>query len=358
MTLSPVEDRRRKQRNIVYLAFGILIVIYTIKFSFPQHTALSVYQSYSDKPSASSPAGHGTPQEAASTPAAAATAAAPVVSTTRSHSSEPTMGSYKPPGGNEPVEMFNGTITNKAAIIIETRFRTNLVPLILHFSSVLGPSWPILIYTSAESVGMFSTSAALSRYLHSGLIQIRILPSSVLFTNSNSVNKFMTQKWLWESLAPAEHILIFQSDSMLCANAARSVEDFFDYDLVGAPIRKDLGQGYNGGLSLRKRSTILRVLKEWRWSAQDGDRFEDQWYYNRFHKLQLREKQAGKSPQDEGAINLPNMEIARTFSVETIDYPHPLGVHQVHRWISEGLVSLDEWCPEYKLCSTDPVKDT
>jgi hypothetical protein len=28
----------------------------------------------------------------------------------------------------------------------------------------------------------------------------------------------------------------------------------------------------------------------------------------------------------EGSIKLPSMEIARTFAVETIDYPNPLGL--------------------------------
>ena len=130
---------------------------------------------------------------------------------------------------------------------------------------------------------MFATSAALSRYIKAGTIQVRLLPQTVLFTNSDSVNKFMTDSWFWEDLDPVEHVLIFQSDSMLCANAARSVDDFFEYDLVGAPIAKDLGTGYNGGLSLRKRSTILRVLENYDWEAtqKEGDRFEDQWYYNR-----------------------------------------------------------------------------
>jgi len=39
--------------------------------------------------------------------------------------------------------------------------------------------------------------------------------------------------------------------------------------------------------------------------------------------------------------------------VETVDYPHPLGVHQVHRFQRAKLDSLNEWCPEYKLCSAE-----
>jgi hypothetical protein len=57
-------------------------------------------------------------------------------------------------------------------------------------------------------------------------------------------------------------------------------------------------------------------------------------------------------------IRIPPLEVARTFSVETIDYPHPLGVHQVHRWLGKQMVDLDVWCPEWKLCSGEYVKDT
>ncbi|TVY31361.1 hypothetical protein LSUB1_G008955, partial [Lachnellula subtilissima] len=131
---------------------------------------------------------------------------------------------------------FNGTITDKVAVIIESRFRTNLIPLILHFGSVLGDSWPIIILTSAESVSQFSASSALAQYVQNGIVQVRVLPQDLMLTDSDAMNHFLTQAWLWENLSPAEHVLLFQSDSMLCANAARSVNDYFEYDFVGAPI--------------------------------------------------------------------------------------------------------------------------
>jgi len=61
------------------------------------------------------------------------------------------------------------------------------------------------------------------------------------------------------------------------------VDDYFAFDFVGAPIASHLGKGYNGGLSLRKRSSMVKILEEWDWEETkgDGDRFEDQWFYNR-----------------------------------------------------------------------------
>lgn len=131
---------------------------------------------------------------------------------------------------------------------------------------------------------MFGASAALARYVKTGVVTLRVLPQTVLLTNSDELNGFMADTWLWRDLAPAENILIFQSDSMLCANAARSVDDFFDYDIVGIPIVKDDEVAtYNGGLSLRKRSTVLRVLESWDWKTTKNkeDQFEDQWYLHR-----------------------------------------------------------------------------
>jgi len=267
--LTSVEERRRKSHNFLLTVFFLLIVLWIGKLSYPQ---ASLIKAYSDHVSSTS----STIQvEISSTPTPKTDA-----------------GKYLKPHPSDNIKStFNGTITDKVAAIIESRFRTNLIPLILHFGSVLGPTWPVLVYTTAEAVGQFSTSSALARYLKDGIVQIRILPQTVLFTDTNSVNHFMTQKWLWESLSPSEHILLFQSDSMLCANAARSVDDYFEYDFIGSPIAVDRGKmrGYNGGLSLRKRNSTMRVLDEWDWndSEKEDDRSEDLWYYNKFVSLQF-----------------------------------------------------------------------
>lgn len=68
-------------------------------------------------------------------------------------------------------------------------------------------------------------------------------------------------------------------------------------------------------------------------------------------KLQSDEENAGIDPELDGGINLPPEEVVRTFSVESIDYPHPLGLHRVHKWKEDQMDRLADWCPEYRLCS-------
>lgn len=253
MPPSLLEGDRRKSRMAVLALTLLLALLYAIKLSFPYEKIRG----------------------------AASNVATTTVLDTGSPKNLPNIKLHPTavPHHNEP---FNGTMVDKVAVIIEDRPRTNLIPLMLHFSSVLGPAWPIIMYTSEENAGLFATSEALARYMNIGIIQIRHLPPTVLFTNSDSVSSFLTKAWLWEDLAPAKWILIFQSDSMLCSNSARSVEDFFEYDFIGAPFAKHLGSGMNGGLSLRKRETMLQVIEDndWEKPAEKGRRFEDSWYFD------------------------------------------------------------------------------
>lgn len=76
------------------------------------------------------------------------------------------------------------------------------------------------------------------------------------------IGRFLTARWLYETaVAPAEWLLVFQTDSVLCANSRRAVDDFLAYDWVGAPWNPGGDWGGNGGLSLRRVSRILDVLR-------------------------------------------------------------------------------------------------
>lgn len=109
----------------------------------------------------------------------------------------PSKGSVSSQGSSDTAvtSPFDISVSTKVAVIVENRIQGKLIPLILHFAAILGPEWPIIIYTSTESVGMFSASAAFNRHRASGRIQIRMLPITILFTNSNSVNAFFTKSW-------------------------------------------------------------------------------------------------------------------------------------------------------------------
>jgi hypothetical protein len=101
---------------------------------------------------------------------------------------------------------------NKVATITDNRPLDNLVPLILHFSAVLGPEWPIVVFTGPSPPPAFK-SAPFLRLIEAGSIQVVPLSDTVKFYNTFSVSAYLTDPWFWEMLAPADHVLLFQADS-------------------------------------------------------------------------------------------------------------------------------------------------
>lgn len=220
----------------------------------------------------------------------------------------------------------------KVATIIETRAKSNLVPLIVHFANVLGPTWPIHVVGSKENQHLFTESAVFQRYVASGQITLAQLDPSISLKKSTDVSAFLAANGdFWQSLAPVDHVLLFQADSILCSNSPRRVDDFLEYDLVGAPISSQYGVGYNGGLSLRNRTRTLEIIESVKWNGE----YEDQWFYKQLVAV---------------GAKMPTEEVANQFAVETILAESPLGLHQVHRWHrGDNLKKLIQWCPEVQI---------
>lgn len=231
---------------------------------------------------------------------------------------------------------------SRVAVIVEDRPLTNMVPLILHFASVLGPDWPVVLYTKTNTPPM---SASLQRLVNIHNVYVRALPDFVHFGDQASVSRFLTTPWLWNQLAPADHVLIFQADSIICSNSPMTIDNFLEYDLIGAPIAEAFGKGFNGGLSLRNRNKVLEVIHK---AKADGEintgAFEDQWFYQKMLELPIK-------PNGQPGANLPVEDVAKTFAVETIKYSFPFGYHQVQRWQKSEMKQVKEWCPEVALAT-------
>lgn len=140
-------------------------------------------------------------------------------------------------------------------------------------------------------------------------------------------------------------MLNFQTDSILCANSVRKVEDFFGYDFVGA-WHPWVEGAFNGGLSLRNVSLARQVVE--RYNIDDdvdtkgsGDGiFEDVWFCRKMRELGGR---------------FPDEETASGFAVDLVWGERPLGYHGVNKssqWQALGGEKIEEmwrWCPEAKL---------
>ncbi|KAF3189929.1 hypothetical protein TWF788_009914 [Orbilia oligospora] len=256
-----------------------------------------------------------------------------------------------------PVPSRQFKISSKVAAIADTSFSPQHVPLVMHFSGVLGPEWPIVYYTSRETYdaylkpGVANVSRVWTRALDEGRIQVRFLPDKFEMTSRTGVNGFLADKWMWEDLAPAKHVLIFQADAIICGNAHKTVDDFLEWDFIGATLAPE-GRMYNGGLSLRNRDTVMKILNEHNYEEDLKAKLfkfegEDVWYSKHMDLM------GAKLPSNEVAL-----EFACEYHFHIQAQKQPMGYHKVHKAAPSKIGEIAEWCPEIHLAAPGKLGKT
>ena len=145
---------------------------------------------------------------------------------------------------------------------------------------------------------------------------------------SNHYSNFMMEPFLYE-LIPTETFITFQLDTLISAKYKEYVYNFIQYDYVGAPWgfawnHESVG---NGGLSLRKKSVILNVIKNS--NPEEKETNEDIFF------------------SDKILTNKPSVEVAKLFSVETIFSEKSFGIHSCYKYLApDELSKISEYIPE------------
>jgi len=162
-------------------------------------------------------------------------------------------------GAEGPISPYN---ISKVALLIENRPNPILAPLMLHFMSVVPPDWRFRFMGSPESVKSLNQSRSIRDAVDMGKLDLTFIPTNMTTGSQEEISRFLTTLWLYEVvLQPAEWLLVFQTDSMICANSRQTLNSWLEYDWVGAPWNPNGRFGGNGGLSLRRVSKIVDVLK-------------------------------------------------------------------------------------------------
>lgn len=130
-------------------------------------------------------------------------------------------------------------------------------------------------------------------------------------------NKLLTSREFWEK-RKGDKVLIFQSDSMLLRNG---IEDFLQYDYVGAPF-KFQEHGGNGGLSLRSRDAMLWCIEQKEWNPLLGN--EDVYFSNI-----LKDSHFKLAPRI----------VCEKFSVESIYKLGTVGYHAIEKYLTKEQVN-------------------
>ena len=221
--------------------------------------------------------------------------------------------------------------SENAAVIVEFRSTPLLVTVILNIIQNIPEDWPVQIFHTTSN-SQFIRTSRLAKYIQTGKI---ILTQLDEYTGNfaHYINLLFGNISFWQ-LVQGEKNLFFQIDSIMCSNSPHKITDYLEYDYIGAPWVHPQGLVGNGGFSLRsKNKTITLLQKTFNTSSQyTGNENEDMWYARNMPTVG----------------HVPPSSIAKTFAVETIFYPYPLGVHKIILRSAE-LKQLCAACPEARL---------
>lgn len=135
------------------------------------------------------------------------------------------------------------------------------------------------------------------------------------FTNIEH-SEYMETADFWRKVK-GNKVLIFQTDSLLLRSG---IDEFLEYDYIGAPWRKPKeGQMVgNGGLSLRTKDVMIKICEE---NPVTEQIWEDIYFMKHMK-----------------GVGVADVETAKKFSMEDVYSPNPLGVHNPIRHIEPNLL--------------------
>lgn len=224
--------------------------------------------------------------------------------------------------------------SSKVAVIVEPRLLRNLVPVIENFATTLPTDWRLQLFLSAANAPVVRASPTLQEWISCGRILFHSAPNIQKYPED--YNRLLLSEAFWKAIR-GEHILIFQADSVLCKSSPHHIDDFLQYDYVGAlwASAPHLPCG-NGGLSIRTKTAMLRAIAT---NPLNETVPEDVWYCTALQKL---------------GAKLPNKTVATWFAVESYFYPAPLGLHKFHVFFGPGRLGKEReqilsYCPEARI---------
>ena len=224
------------------------------------------------------------------------------------------------------------TTTNYTAIIIEPRKHKALPFVLKNFTENLSSNWNFIIYHGYENENM----------IHNIVFSFpEEVKSRITLVNLNvkniRIDQYSTMFFCptFYHNIPTETFLIFQTDSIILKENKDKINDFLKYDYVGAPWPKSMGVlgkmvVGNGGLSLRKKSKMMELLK-YKKKAIFPNKYgkyiaEDQFFCGYYVK--------------EVELFKPTFIKAMDFSVEAVYSEAPFGIHKLWSGLNNRQINI------------------
>lgn len=216
---------------------------------------------------------------------------------------------------------FNLKIQKKyTAVMIEPRKHPAMELVLKNFTRNLDLKWQFIIFHGNKNLDYIKN--IIKNSLPNEAYRFKFINLNVDNLSTSGYNSILYDPKFYENI-PTETFLIFQTDSIICDKHKDLIYDFIDFDYVGAPWQnKTVG---NGGLSLRKKSKMLKILNQ---HSLINNMNEDI-FFSSYSK------------------NKPNFNFARYFSIETVESDRAFGIHNAWSYLDTS--KFEKFCPDLNL---------
>ena len=233
-------------------------------------------------------------------------------------------------------KQIENDIPKYTAVLIEPRCHPAMLLVLENFAKNLSDEWNILILHG--NLNEEYTKNIINNDLQEYKSRITTINLHVDNLTTTEYNRLFKSETLYQYI-PTETFLIFQTDTLIIEKNKEMINEFLEYDYVGAPwcetylpefsIHEYNAVG-NGGLSLRKKSKMLEILEKNKESELFKKMNEDTCF----------------SFQKNVQVNKPDFDKAKRFSIESIFSEKSFGIHCPWRWLSNEnmtyLINMDK----------------
>lgn len=196
-------------------------------------------------------------------------------------------------------------INRKTAIMIEPRKHRAMELVLRNMNTCLPPEWKIIVFVGDDN---YDYTQNVVKTISCNRVKIYNLHLPNL--DAITYSKLLASKWFY-SYIRTEIFLIFQTDSLINENKKHYIQEYLEYDYVGAPWLD--GHVGNGGFSIRKKSKMLSIIDNIPYKERV---YEDKYFSNYKH------------------LHKPTFEKAKRF-VETVFHDDVFVVHKCWAYMSE-----------------------
>ena len=142
-----------------------------------------------------------------------------------------------------------------------TWFQRRYTMMVQNIVNNMPPNWAVQVFYTGEGQSMkgLVINRGLQRLIDKGAVHLTTIPEDIA-KKKRKPKEIMTDLWLWENML-ADKVLVFGGNQVICSNSPYNISYFDKWDYIGAPWDAFKRIGGDGGISLRNRNIMVKVIE-------------------------------------------------------------------------------------------------